>query len=203
MTETPHDTLALTVAPPLISEFFPLFQQGVRVPCRTECTLGDLLSGQWGINPDYVKDRITTIFLNHRAIDSIATTRVEGGSTLALSGAMPGLVGATMRCGGHLAAMRGAMTHQQEETPKAGNGTWIRLKLFNLLLPELGPGFLERGILMDGNELQHFLQERPEAFWQTVSGTVPHGSAGDRESILAGAARWEGRDFLLTVVLKG
>ena len=196
MTETPHDTIILTVAPPLISEFFPLLQQGVRVPCHTDCPLGDLLSGQWGLDPGYVKERITTIFLNHRAIDSVDTTQVHGGSTLALSGAMPGLVGATMRRGGHLAAMRGAMTHHNETV---GNGTapdWIRLKLFNLLLPELGPGFLERGILIDGDELQRFLQELPGAFWHPAA-------KADRETILATAAGSGEHDLLLTVVLKG
>jgi len=187
----------LTISPQQVSEFFPLFQQGVRVPCRTECTLGNLLSEQWGIDPVYVKERITTIFLNHRAIDSVDTTQVHGGATLALSGAMPGLVGATMRRGGHLAAMRGAMTHHQDETAEGGNRTWIRLKLFNLLLPELGPGFLERGILLSGNELQSFLQERQEDFRLPLSDTPP------AESIPADAERSGEHDLLLTVVLKG
>lgn len=195
--------LVLAVAPSLISDFFSLLQQGVRVHCRTECTLGDLLSEQWGIDPGYAQNRITTIFLNHRAIDSIDTTRVRGGSTLALSGAMPGLVGATMRRGGHLAAMRGAMTHHQDETAGEENHGWVRLKLFNLLLPELGPGFLERGILIDGNELRRFLQDRPDVFWQAVSGTYSNGSAAGRESILAGIAQCGEHDLLFSVVAKG
>ncbi len=203
MTAMRHVTLALTIAPPQINEFFPLLQQGVRIPCTTGCTLTDLLGSQWGIDATYVTDRITTIFLDHRAIDSMATTIIRGGATLALSGAMPGLVGATMRRGGHLAAMRGAMTYHDGTDNSRGTIDWIRLKLFNLLLPELGPGFLQRGILIDGGELKQYLGDRQEELRLACSGTNADGMTDDIVTVLADPVLCSGRDLLFSVVTKG
>lgn len=143
--------------------FYPLLQQGVTVHCRVGCPLGDLLSEQWGIDPEYVRKRVTTIFLNSRAIDNVDTAMVGPGATIALSGAMPGLVGATMRRGGHLAAMRGAMTYQGPSGPAGEQVAPVRIKLFNLLLRELGPGFLKRGIWLSGSELAAFFREHVDA----------------------------------------
>ncbi len=102
------------LAPELLSFFFPLLQQGVEVEVETGCSLKQLLIEQFGISADYIASRITTLFLNSRAVDDAATALVHDGAVLALSGAMPGLVGATMRSGGFYAAMRGAMTYQNE-----------------------------------------------------------------------------------------
>ncbi len=138
-------SLEVQLAPELLRIFFPLLQQGVEVEVETGCTLKQLLIEQFGIPADYIASRITTLFLNNRAVDDAATAMVHDGAVLALSGAMPGLVGATMRSGGFYAAMRGAMTyHNEAELPTHRQGR-IRLKLFNLLLDELGPRVLGRG----------------------------------------------------------
>lgn len=176
----PHqDRLELTMAASQISEFYQLLQRGVVVPCRTGCPLGELLSDQWGIAADYVTERVTTVFLDHRAIDDVSTAMVRAGATIALSGAMPGLVGATMRRGGYYAAMRGAMTHQQDVGDGDNQEAWVRLKLFNLLLPELGPAFLRRGMRMNGTELADFLRSKPDGFWQGCSAIVWNGLTVD------------------------
>jgi len=142
-----------------LSAFFPLLQSGVRVVFRSGVTLEELLVRQWGISADYVARRITTLFVNSRAVDSVATTRIPGGAVVALSGAMPGLVGATMRAGGFYAAMRGAMTYREDVVAGgSGSTTWVRVKLFNLLLRELGPGFLARGIILTAAELADFIR---------------------------------------------
>jgi hypothetical protein len=72
---------------------------------------------------------------------------------------MPGLVGATFRKSGCLAAFRGSITYQNEEDAQAAcrDGS-ITLKLFNLLVSEIGPSFLERGIWVDGSDLYECLQ---------------------------------------------
>jgi hypothetical protein len=163
----PQYLLALDLATPRYEPFYPLLQQGVMVRCRVGCPLGDILSEQWGIDAEYVRQRITTIFLNSRAIDDVRTAMVGPGATIALSGAMPGLVGATMRRGGHLAAMRGAMTYQEPVVPEGEQVAMIRVKLFNLLMGELGPGFLQRGILLSGAELAAFFREHGAAFAPT------------------------------------
>jgi hypothetical protein len=157
MAGIPAHHLAMTLKSGGLSPFLPLLQSGVRVACRPGVTLEELLVQQWGIDADYLSRRITTLFLNSRVVDSVATSVVHGGATVALSGAMPGLVGATMRRGGYYAAMRGAMSYRHDG---AGSGTtlaWVRVKLFNLLLGELGPGFLARGIVMTATELGSFI----------------------------------------------
>ena len=174
--EAPLIRLTLTLPASLMGEFFPVLQQGFLVTAHVGCTLQRLLCRQWGIAPDYVATRITTIFLDSKATDSVETTIVRDGATIALSGAMPGLVGATMRRGGHLAAMRGAMTHQDSAADATDRIGTVRVKLFNILLPELGPGFLKRGILMGCSEVIAFFQERDETFWESCDGGSINGS---------------------------
>lgn len=174
--EAPLIRLTLTLPSAQIGEFFPILQQGFFVTAHVGCTLQRLLCRQWGISPDYVATRITTIFLDAKATDNVETAIVRDGATIALSGAMPGLVGATMRRGGHLAAMRVAMTHQENTTETTDRIGTVRVKLFNLLLTELGPGFLTRGILMGCSELISFFQERNETFWETCSGGSINGT---------------------------
>lgn len=174
--EAPLIRLTLTLPSALIGEFFPILQQGFLVTAHVGCTLQRLLCRQWGISPDYVTTRITTIFLDSRATDNVETAIVRDGSTIALSGAMPGLVGATMRRGGHLAAMRGAMTHQENPAEAVDRIGTVRVKLFNLLLPDLGPGFLKRGILMGCSDVIAFFQERGETFWESCDGGSINGT---------------------------
>lgn len=157
-------SLELQLSPELLKIFFPLLMEGVEVEIETGASVKKLLIEQFGITADYISSRITTLFLNSRAVDDPATALVQDGAALALSGAMPGLVGATMRSGGFYAAMRGAMTHHNEDQiPLAKQGR-IKLKLFNLLLDELGPRVLGRGILLSSERLRTFLAAQPAEF---------------------------------------
>lgn len=157
-------SIELKLPTELLPIFFPLLMEGVEVEIETGISVKQLLIDQFGLTADYISSRITTMFLNSRAVDNAATALVQDGAVLALSGAMPGLVGATMRSGGFYAAMRGAMTYQNDgEIPLAKQGR-IRLKLFNLLLEELGPRVLGRGILLSAERLQSFLAAQPAGF---------------------------------------
>jgi len=154
-------SVEVSLAPELLRMFYQLFQEGVKVEIEVGCSVKKLLTDQFGISSDYITGRITTLFLNHRAVDDAATALIQDGAVLALSGAMPGLVGATMRSGGYYSAMRGAMTFNNDEVPEVRRGK-IRIKLFNLLLEELGPRLLCRGILLTGERLQQLLANLPE-----------------------------------------
>lgn len=166
MSDNRKTNLILTMQPDQLREFFPLLQQGVNVEAQVGCGLDMLLSQQWNIPAEYAAQRITTIFLNSRPIDSLATALIRENAVIALSGAMPGLVGATMRRGGFYAAFREGITHHDTNSDVTDRVATVRVKLFNLLLPELGPGFLQRGITISGSELSGFLKERSESFWQ-------------------------------------
>ena len=159
MSELAHTCLILTLKADRLNDFFPLLQQGVTVPAVVGCSLRSLLCDQFAIPADYVTGRITTIFLDNRPVDDLAGSMIHEGSRVTLSAAMPGLVGAVMRRSGFYAALRQGITHHEESggAVAAGRGT-VRVKLFNLLLPELGPLILARGILVAETERAALLQ---------------------------------------------
>ena len=49
---------------------------------------------------------------------------VGHGDTLALSAAMPGLVGATMRRGGYFAGLRANISHRDQDRRFKGESAW-------------------------------------------------------------------------------
>jgi hypothetical protein len=77
---------------------------------------------------------------------------------------MPGLVGATFRKGGYLAAFRGTITHQRADTVIEDSGGAVTIKLFNLLPKEIGLTFLKRGVMVDSDRVRWFFSDPPEAF---------------------------------------
>lgn len=159
--------------------FRTLFQQGVGVAIQTGVPLEDLLCRQWQIDRDYVMNRISTLFLDGRPVDDLAAAVVEDGATLALSGAMPGLIGATMRRGGVLAPFRSGITHCASGASHAAGDGRITLKLFNLLIEELGPRFLARGIWIDRSRLaEHF-----------PGHSIPAGAGDEEVCVLLAACR--------------
>jgi hypothetical protein len=155
-------SLEVQLAPELLRIFFPLLQSGIGVEVELGCSIQQLLTEQFGIAADYVSGRISTIFLNSKAVDKAGTAVIRDDAVLALSGAMPGLVGATMRSGGYYAAMRGAMTYHDDREIPVGQRGVITVKLFNLLLSELGPRLLLRGCLLRANRWREFLAQQPE-----------------------------------------
>ena len=165
-------TLRMTLPLTKMSAFFPLLQRGVWLQVQVGCGVMSLLADQFGVAKEYVVERITTLFLDGRPIDNLETSYVKDGSTLALSAAMPGLVGATMRRGGHLAAMRGTISYHSEKKQLSGSGR-VKIKLFNMVMTELGAIFLAHGFFLTNAELSDFLNEQESSFWQgLISATL-------------------------------
>ncbi|MEW6188467.1 MAG: hypothetical protein AB1585_22345 [Thermodesulfobacteriota bacterium] len=163
--ETMEHALEMIVDKRSLHYFFSLFQKGVGIKISTGGNLRDLLTLTLKIPSDYVENRIQTIFLDGKAVDNPEEAFVREGSTLALSAAMPGLVGATLRRSGAFSSLRRAITLSEEEEPGPKKEGRIILKLFNLLVPELAPSLLIRGVLLKGNELNKFLEGLPDLFW--------------------------------------
>ena len=155
------ETVTLQLAADRLNAFFPLLQKGVTVPATVGCTLKSLLCDQFAIPVDYVTDRITTVFLDNHPVDDLDRTVVRDGSRVTLSAAMPGLVGATMRRGGFYAALRQGVSHVVGSGAATGESGTVRVKLFNLLLSELGPLVLARGIIVEQDELDDLLENIP------------------------------------------
>jgi len=99
------------------------------VNIQTGCSVKELICNQLGIAEDYLEKRIQTIFLNAKAVDDLDSTIVSDDSTLALSGAMPGLVGVTMRRGGFYASLRNQISHDKNLSVSHRGDGQIRIKL--------------------------------------------------------------------------
>jgi hypothetical protein len=189
--------------PEQIRDFSPILQQGFRVTARVGCTLRKLLCEQFAMGGDYVAERITTIFLNGKATDDLDTAIIRDGAVIALSAAMPGLVGATMRRGGYYSAMRSTITHADDRGSREDRIGTVRIKLFNMLLAELGPDFLRRGVVVTAADMTEFMESRDEQFWQGCTETFLNGTPVTPELLSGGEPFRNCGTVRLTVNFKG
>lgn len=156
----------LTVEPKWLAMFGVLLSQGFIVGVETGVSLRAVLCEQLGIADDYLENRIKTIFLNGQAVDDVDQAVVKNGAVVAISAAMPGLVGAIMRRGGLYAGFRNSISYRDDGQRTAVRSGVVHLKLFNLVARELGPHFLAQGIQIDSRQWQAFLSGKPEDFKQ-------------------------------------
>ena len=140
--------------------FHALLRRGFWVETALPCPLQDLLCDRLAIPPAYVTERIQTVFLDGRAVDDVAAAEVADGAVVALSAAMPGLVGATLRKGGTLTNLRSHLSYRETDieghSKRTGQAT---VKLFNLVCAELAPEMLGRGVLIPPGNFQEFVTD--------------------------------------------
>ena len=158
--DSPQRGLVLTVTAGDVPKFVGLLNAGFMIKARIGESVQTLLCDRLGLDKSYFDERIQTLFLNSKPVDDPATAVVKDGATLALSAAMPGLVGATFRKGGRYSWMRGSISHPDDGDMTAGKNGWVTMKLFNLILKELGPFFLEAGVWLKGDTIQKFFAEQ-------------------------------------------
>jgi len=160
--------LNLKVAGDKIHFFFSLLRHGFMVEAPVGCSVKTMLNNALGMDDNYVEDRIKTIFLDAKPVDDIKTACINDGSVLALSGAMPGLAGATLRRGGQLASFRGSISCRSDGKNALSQEGHVVVKLFNLLVNDLGRIFLKQGILLKKKQLEDFFENRPVDFWPSL-----------------------------------
>ena len=155
----PPPRLRLKSSRKLLQKLVPLLVAGVWVEGRMGCSIRELLCRQVGVDSDYLDNVIQTVFLDGKPVDDVDSTFVEPGSTLALSAAMPGLVGATLRKGGLLAGFRHGISHENSRNgvSERQNSGRITVKLFNLVTKELGPLLLGRGVILQCSEVRELV----------------------------------------------
>lgn len=151
-------TLSLKLKQGGMSLFFPFLQSGILVGGQIGCSLESFLRDQVGLSPEYLEKRIQTFFLDGKAVDDAASALVKEGSTIALSAAMPGLLGATLRKGGFYARLRDQISYADKEVDTSSKKGKVLVKLFNLLIQEIGPTFLKRGIYLEGKDLRSLIE---------------------------------------------
>ena len=160
MKSQPRSTISLKLGKEILSPFSILLQKGFMAEVHSGLSIKKLLCEIFNIEEDYLEGRIQTIFLDGKPVDDVDKALVSHGSVLALSAAMPGLVGSTFRRDGALAAFRSSITHQQEgRVPNDHEGVAVWIKLFNLLVNEMGPQFLKNGIIVKKEDMRHVLDE--------------------------------------------
>ena len=140
----------------------------------------DFLYSQLGLSKDYIKGRISTVFLDSKPVDNLDESLIKDGSTLALSGSMPGLMGAIMRSGSTYSSMRHSITHREEDDKLNHAEGIIKLKLFNVILADLGMDFLKKGVEISPSDFIYFTEKRVDDF---IDGCIELKIDGKSESL--------------------
>ncbi len=157
--------IGLTIEEKGMTFFSSILQQGIHLSVKVGCSLEHLLCDQMGVRPHYLSDRIKTVFLNGKPVDDYKTAIINHDDTIALSAAMPGLAGATFRRGGVLAAFRSTISHTNENHKiEICDRGMVILKLFNLLVREMGPSLLEMGFRVSVKTVKEWIDENPMEF---------------------------------------
>ncbi|BBO75156.1 hypothetical protein DSCW_25730 [Desulfosarcina widdelii] len=146
--------VALEIDVAHLPRFFSLLERGVVLPAVTGCTLREFLCGQLGLSQTYLDQRIQTLFLDARPVDDVDAAVIRDGCTIALSAAMPGLLGATMRKGGRYAAFRKDISQSADKRQAGETSGRVTVKMFNMVARELGGRLLESGVEIHGRDLQ-------------------------------------------------
>ncbi|MEW6348585.1 MAG: hypothetical protein AB1646_05950 [Thermodesulfobacteriota bacterium] len=166
-----------------IGVFHPLLQYGVRVKAEKGAGIKALLCDTMGISAEYLDKRIQTIFLDGKPVDDPGSALLKEGSRIALSAAMPGLVGATLRRGGFFAVMRSQITHRPEQAAATQEPCFVTVRVLNLLIKELAPNVLSAGIWLTREELTDLLDRGSEILAKACRTVRLHGRDTTLESL--------------------
>jgi hypothetical protein len=160
------DPVTLTIPTDRVrwSDLAALFQRGVFVSIAGPCSVADFLTVDLEIEPDYIRTTIATVLVDSMVVDDLEGAVLQPGSTLTLSAAMPGLVGATLRRSSYYAAMRAEVSWHEGPADRRDQASapTIRVKLFNLIIPGVGPSILRRGIVLGHDEAVAILGPDPD-----------------------------------------
>ncbi len=172
-TEDEENITTFVLPENLVCRLHPLLQAGFYVKVTLGVSIEELLSVQFGFDEGYISGRITIVFLDHRPVDDIGSAIIAEGSSIGLSAAMPGLVGAAMRRHGFYAGLRNSIAYGGKGCDRTEKEGMVRIKLFNLLIPELGPFFLNKGIYVASDEWSAFLSREPDYFFEELKKLLP------------------------------
>lgn len=148
-------------------QFEIILQAGFGVSVERPTNVYAFLHDQLGVPEEIIQQRIQTLFLNSSPVDDLLSAQVRPDSTLAFSGALPGLLGATMRRGGYYSRMREGISYKKDEPVAEESATpfLVQVRLYNLMARELAEYALRHGILVSKDRLLEFLEQQPPVFW--------------------------------------
>jgi hypothetical protein len=134
-------------------------QAGVQVETKLGLSVRAFARETLGFDDAYIEGRISTVFLDSEPVDDIDAAIVRSGSRIALSAAMPGLVGAVMRRKSAYASFRKGISYGD----KAGDGVVtpadtglgrVTVKFFNSIMEEQGRAILAKGVILEAAALE-------------------------------------------------
>ncbi len=179
-------SVKLTVTTDAAVYFYSLLQKGFFQSLETGISLHDFLLKECEIEEAYISNRIKTVFIDSQPVDDFKTAILRDGSVLSLSGPMPGLVGATMRAGGFYSSFRSSITYSDKGGPGGSGRGMVFIKLFNIVMTDLGKKFLGSGIMYKADELKDFFTGMKEEFWNEISGIEIEGEAAGADKLKKG-----------------
>jgi len=197
LNNTPNINLSLILEKTLIPIFYQLLSKGFIIHAQTGCTMKELLCGQLGIKDDYLEERIQTIFLDDKIVDDVNSAVIREGSILALSAAMPGVLGATLRKGGRYAPMRSQISHDKDIPSDLHKKGEVTIKLFNLIVRELGPLFLERGIRVKGEDFFVIVARNENVFMAGCKKDIKDNNDIEPEKLME--VEWKNKQVFLQI----
>lgn len=186
--------LLLVIRPSALPWFNELLQRGFCLINQVGISIEEFLVKQIGLTREYIGHKISTIFLDGKIVHDIGSAIIKRGSILALSSAMPGFVGATMRSGNSCEPLHESSSSSEINATDSRDRGVLNVKLFNLPMLELGPSFLKRGILLESGVIEKYLKTQPDAFWKDCSKILLDGEEADPGSLdaenLSGTYEW-------------
>jgi hypothetical protein len=149
-----------------LQALFPLLAHGVILRTRTGASVKATLCEQLSVSEEYVNRRIRAIFLNGKTVDDADAARVDAGAILAVSGVIPEPF---LR---HAVGWR--PPREQKDSARVPLGkdpgaehseVFFTLKIFNVLVGELGCPRLGSGVWIRAHVLEDFFHGRGPGFW--------------------------------------
>ncbi|RMG75170.1 MAG: MoaD/ThiS family protein [Nitrospirae bacterium] len=142
---------------------YHLMQEGVGVVIGSGSTLWGFLTKELGLKDEFLDRLVKTVLVNGRPADRPEEVTLNDGDRVALSSAMPGLVGTTLIKGSPLSSFRTEISYRASNSNKPPEKPiMVTFKLFSLVMKELSPCFLERGVLVDGKRLSEAIRSLKE-----------------------------------------
>ena len=152
------DTLILIIPEENFRDYLKSLQSGFFISSPEGISIYDFLTEICAIESNYIQENIKTVFINNSPADNLHNVFIAPGMTCALSGAMPGLVGAMMRMGGYYSALRNEISCKEGQPAEKGKETAVKLKFFNRILNDLAPVFLKKGVFLKKDDLLFFME---------------------------------------------
>jgi len=183
-----------------ISSFYPLLAQGFFMSITTGCSVKEFLCDYLGWDIEFVQQRVQTIFMEGRLVDDINRALVQDGASIAVSGAMPGVLGAIVRKESFYSARRSQITGQsgadKEPSSRQAQGR-VRVKLFNVIAKEKGSALFDKGIIIMGKDFKSYMRLQPESLLAQCKAVRIEQKPADINQLLS--ARLEDREILLRI----